>query len=338
MTPRPTLLVVEDDEANAKLLEIVFSRAGFSVTVAASAEAALPTLDGHTFDVILLDKNLPGMTGVELLGRIKTAEPDVEVLLMTAYADLPSILQAVSAGVYDFLIKPFESVDGVVRIVSRALDKRRLQRENKRLLAELRDSNDRLARINNDLESTVAERTRQLEQLSFTDDVTGLYNQRFLYKRLAEEVHRARRYSRALSVAMLDIDFFKRVNDNHDHVFGSRVLARIGDILRTQVRDVDIVARYGGDEFVVLLPETPAVGAAVAAERIRAKVEQTDVGEPGQPYQVTVSIGLTTLDSSSSGESEALLRAADHALYAAKADGRNCTFAARDERMERVPR
>jgi len=124
-----------------------------------------------------------------------------------------------------------------------------------------------------------------------------------------------------LSVLMLDIDDFKRVNDTHDHLYGSRVLKRVGAIIKAVLRAADAVARYGGDEFTVILPETAEPDAHTAAERIRVALEDADVGEPEQPYTVTVSIGVATAGTTDTAET--LLRAADQATYVAKDSGKN---------------
>jgi len=177
----------------------------------------------------------------------------------------------------------------------------------------------------------VAERTEQLERLTLTDDVTGLFNQRFLFRRLDEEYERARRYEHPLAVMMLDIDYFKSINDNHDHIFGSRVLRRVGGLLREAVRDVDIVVRYGGDEFTIILPETPLGGAILVAERLRARVEVAEVGDEGDPYRLTLSVGVAAVGDSTADSGQSLLRAADRALYGAKEAGRNRTYVARGD-------
>ena len=166
-------------------------------------------------------------------------------------------------------------------------------------------------------------RRQTAEQLSLTDDVTGLFNQRFLHQRLEEEHRRSLRYNQPLSVLMLDLDNFKRVNDTHDHLYGSRVLARVGRILRETLRNTDLVIRYGGDEYAIILPHTSQGQAVLAAERLRVNVERGEVGDEGDPYRVTVSIGVAAIGECEAAQPQDLLRAADKALYLAKATGRN---------------
>ncbi|MBN1961123.1 MAG: diguanylate cyclase [Deltaproteobacteria bacterium] len=326
----PRILVVEDDPVVGELFNELLPPAGYIVDLVYDAEAALKKLESITYDLIITDKNLPGLSGLDLLKRIHSTYEDLDVILMTAFADMDSMLSAINAGVYDYLVKPFNSLDDVVSTVGRALEKRRILLENRRLIANLQQANQQIETMNHNLELQVQERTHQLveanfrlEQLSITDDVTGLYNQRFLFSRLDEEYRRARRHHDTLAVTMIDIDFFKQVNDQHDHLFGSRVLKRFGVVLQNGVRDVDFVSRYGGDEFTIILPHTNMQDALLVAERLRANIEDQNLGDPHVPCHVTMSVGVAAIDSNIVDSSRALLRAADKALYLAKSSGRN---------------
>ncbi len=332
----PHVLIVDDDEAIGAFLGRLLESKGWRVSIAKDAAAALALVAGNNFDVALLDKNLPDMTGLDLVPHVRKSLPEVEIIIMTAHADTRSLLQAIGSGVYDYLVKPFSSLDEVSHTLKRALEKRQMARENRQLIADLEEANGRLTRMNEDLEKMVAERTRQLEQLSLTDDVTGLYNQRFLHSRLDEEYYRSMRYQRSLSVVMLDVDNFKNVNDSHDHLFGSRVLNRVGELLSAGIRDVDMAVRYGGDEFVLILPETCAEGAPAAAERLRGEIERAEVGDNDSAYQVTVSMGVASVDDCEVSSAQGLLQAADRALYAAKKNGRNCVYKMTGKEVLRV--
>ncbi|MHB1135729.1 MAG: GGDEF domain-containing protein [Coriobacteriia bacterium] len=186
---------------------------------------------------------------------------------------------------------------------------------------------------------------RLTKRLSITDELTDLYNYRFLQQRLDDEIHRAERYDKRLSFLMLDIDDFKRVNDTHGHRVGDQVLAEVSSLLKSTVREVDIVARYGGEEFSVILPETDAPGAFIVAEKIREAIALHRFSDAdGEPVvHVTISIGLASFPSHAS-DKEALLRAADDAVYHAKATGKDRVRAPRlrvrrpvtDESIERM--
>jgi two-component system cell cycle response regulator len=174
------------------------------------------------------------------------------------------------------------------------------------------------------IESTMAD-NRRLEQLAATDPLTDVLNRRALTDRLLGEMERVRRYETTVSILLIDLDFFKRVNDTHGHLVGDDVLTEVAELLQRAVRSVDVVARYGGEEFVIVLPETGAVGAASFAERIRELVEAHPfVQSPeGVALNITTSIGVATFPSPGLQTVEDLLARADQALYRAKAEGRN---------------
>ncbi len=173
-----------------------------------------------------------------------------------------------------------------------------------------------------DFASVQSERER-LEQLASTDALTGCLNRRALTEVLERELDRARRYSLVLTILMVDLDHFKRINDTMGHLVGDTVLRQLGDLLRREVRSVDSVARYGGEEFVIALPETGTHGALVFAERMRQRIEQQAFGDGGTPLSVTVSIGVATFPDQKINSPDSFLALADTALYRAKADGRN---------------
>jgi diguanylate cyclase (GGDEF)-like protein len=326
----PRVLVIEDDAHVGTLFGVLLKSQNIAFDLAETAEQGIQAMAKRPYDLFIVDKNLPGQSGLDFLRHVKERLTDVDVILMTAYADMQSVLAALDAGVYDYLVKPFPSIDDVIKKVQRALEKRRILLENSHLVKYLTQANSQIEDMNRHLEAQVQERTRQLqeanarlEQLTLTDDVTGLYNQRFLHARLEEEFQRARRYNASLAVMMLDLDKFKHVNDSHDHLFGSRVLRRVGELLRHAVRDTDLVIRYGGDEFAVILPHTSLSEAAVVGERVRALVEGNDVGDESTSWRATVSVGVASLLECDAQTPKDLLRAADQALYRAKADGRN---------------
>jgi two-component system, cell cycle response regulator len=173
------------------------------------------------------------------------------------------------------------------------------------------------------LESSKADNAR-LEALAHTDALTQVLNRRALSLRLAAEIDRAKRYDSVVTLLMIDIDHFKRVNDTHGHLVGDDVLRTIASVLRHEVRSADVVARYGGEEFVVVLPETDHAGAIVFAERIRERIERETFGEEnGVHLRLTTSIGVAAFPASGVDRAEELLARADAALYRAKAEGRN---------------
>jgi two-component system cell cycle response regulator len=172
------------------------------------------------------------------------------------------------------------------------------------------------------LEEAESDKVRY-QWLATVDPLTGCHNRRSLMDKLEQELDRARRYSLAISVLMIDLDRFKTINDTYGHLVGDRVLQQLGDLLRRQVRTVDVVARYGGEEFVVVLPETDEEGAVVFAERLRVAVSENDFSDAAEKLNATVSIGVAGTPGDNIGSGEDLIGSADKALYVAKANGRN---------------
>jgi two-component system cell cycle response regulator len=172
------------------------------------------------------------------------------------------------------------------------------------------------------IETAKSENAR-LEVLAHTDPLTQVVNRRALFTRLGAELDRAKRYQSVMSVLMLDIDHFKDVNDTHGHLAGDDVLREVAGLLQSAIRSVDVVARFGGEEFVVVLPETPLAGAVTFAERIRAQIEMHPFCPEQGPFSITVSVGVAAFPSEGVESIEDLFARADDALYRAKAEGRN---------------
>jgi diguanylate cyclase (GGDEF)-like protein len=194
--------------------------------------------------------------------------------------------------------KPFEILELLARVRSQL---------------RIKDLHDSLKRAND-----------RLKELVDIDDLTGLFNMRSLYKRLDFELDRARRYDRSVCAIMMDLDDFKRVNDRHDHLFGSHVLMTVGHMIRDNIRKVDFAARYGGDEFLIVLTEITLEGARTFADRLRERIANTTFANDNHSMRLTASLGLAlTNPNRHETDARALVRYADRALYAAKDNGRN---------------
>ena len=302
---------------------------GYAYQHVPTAALAFIELGKQSYDLVICDALALGdMEVAFLLQRIKEIDPDLDLMVCVEKTSSASLLMQ-EAGIYDLILITDGGGKALTQI-SRALDKRYLLLEKSRLIAYLTQANAQIEAMNRNLEQQVAERTRQLEaanaclqQLTHTDDVTGLYNQRFLFLRLGEEFRRAKRYHYDLSIIMADLDRFKTVNDTHDHLYGTRVLIQIGQLLLQGVRSLDFAIRYGGDEFVLLLPHTSLDAAIMIAQRLRATIEAAILGDEGDPCRITSSLGIASLDSVTSNDPNELLREADRALYLAKEQGRN---------------
>ena len=313
------------------MFDTLLQSRGYAYQYVITAALAFIELGKQSYDLVICDElALVDMDVAFLLQRIKDIDPDLDLMMCVDDTSSPPSLVMLEAGVYDLIRKPVFVGGKTLPQISRALDKRHLLLEKSRLIAYLTQANAQIEAMNHNLEQQVAERTRQLEaanvclqQLTHTDDVTGLYNQRFLFLRLGEEFRRAKRYRYNLSLIMADLDHFKMVNDTHDHLYGTRVLVQIGHLLTEGVRSFDFAIRYGGDEFVLLLPHTSLDAAVSIALRLRSTIEAANLGDENDPCHITISLGITSLDAVESDDPNELLRAADRALYLAKEQGRN---------------
>jgi diguanylate cyclase (GGDEF)-like protein len=195
------------------------------------------------------------------------------------------------------------------------------------LLTELRARVDSILRIKRAHDEVLASK-RRLEQLAIRDDLTGVYNYRYLHTRLSEEFKRAQRYRYPLACAMIDIDHFKRFNDDFGHDTGDLVLREVAARISGAVRDVDVVARYGGEEFLLMLPNTHFAGALTVADRVWRGVGQKVLAVGERRHKITVSVGVSLYPSRDIKTKDQLLKSADEALYRAKHEGRDriCVF------------
>jgi two-component system cell cycle response regulator len=452
------VVVVDDDRLLRELVrDAIQARA--VVECCESAEAALAALARQPAELVVSDLSMPGLSGIQLLGRIRREHPGTDFVLLTGHASTESAVEALRMGAADYLVKPVRPEE-LALVVDRVLARRRLLAENERLRDELRavDScrslmgclepgevyvvaldlllttlscergvvlfrrpsvptsdgvafrgfgeseasrlrsvlvsdkpfeleayesivlvsegrlHDALRELGipcrstlvvpirgretevgviwlfvdgDDLDEGLLERTKLVaghaelalhnaeryyhaKERAFIDDVTEVYNARFLLQATAHEIQRAERYGRDLSLLFLDLDRFKLVNDRYGHLTGSEVLRRLSRVLQDCIRQVDTLARYGGDEFTVLLGDTGNEEGMVIAERIRRTVQETLFqGGRGTPIRLTISIGVATFPEHA-GDRDSLLDAADKAMYRAKSLGRNCCCSASD--------
>jgi two-component system cell cycle response regulator len=293
------ILIVDDDPDIIRLVEGALKWEGYQVECVRSGQEALARIKAQAPHLILLDVNMPGLNGLETLNTLRNAKEYVSVLFLSGNSSTEDKVRGLDAGADDYLVKPFD-----------------VQELNARVRCQLRIK---------DLQDQLRGANQKLKELSETDDLTGLYNMRALYPKLEHELERARRHGRSVCVMMMDMDYFKKVNDDHDHLFGSFVLSQVGQLVRENIRNIDFASRYGGDEFLVVLSEIDAKSAAALAERLRKKIEAVTFKNELHQTQVTASIGFAVAYPSLVPiDSRALVRQADQALYEAKDQGRNC--------------
>ncbi len=315
----PTLLLVDDEQAYRNAVKRVLTDGGHRFLEAASGEEALALLQSNTVDLVLLDLVMPRMDGFAFLEQFR-GNGDwraIPVCVMTAWSDGAKRRRAIELGADDFIGKPVDNVELETRIKS-------LLRMSQ-YQSELRD-------MNAQLETKVRERTQHLQasldelkqrrEESTRDSLTGIFNRRFMWEWLLPQLKHAQRHKVPLTCLMIDIDRFKELNDAYGHHAGDEVLKHCSDTIVKSLRESDIVVRYGGEEFVTLLPHCSFKNGHIAAERIRQAV--TRARPPWlKPTELTCSIGVATFDPDTPITGEALLEQADKALYKAKNAGRN---------------
>ncbi len=312
------ILVADDDQLIRAQVREALSGGEYGFVECQDGTEVLSAIRQHLPDLLLLDVEMPGLGGVEVCRIVKANQGTsgfgfIPVILMTARRT--GKVEGLELGADDYLIKPFDMLELSARVKSML----RL----KALQDALVEKNRELDRANKELE----EKRRELLELSRTDGLTGLVNRRHFEERLVAEFARSDRYRAPLSCFLLDIDHFKRVNDTWGHPFGDLVLREVAGVARRALRDVDVLARYGGEELVALLPETSPEEAWRAAERVRLGVEamrltaQTANGP--ETVKCTVSIGVSTFPGDTVDSAETLVHTADECLYVAKDNGRN---------------
>ena len=331
-TDKCSLLVVDDEPYILTTLTAVLAPE-FEVVTADSAEAAQAVLRQRPIDLILSDKKMPRVSGVELLEWVGTHYPKVIRLLMTGFVELEDAIQAINRGkVYRYILKPWRA-DELLQILRDACRTFKLERQNERLLEQLRQ-------LNLALEQRVQERTYQLEEanhelqqknlmlekLALTDPLTGLPNRRALDRLAEAEIRRRARYPSPLALGFIDADHFKEINGRYLLPGGDQVLMDLAKVLSASVRTVDTVGRVGGEEFMVVAPETDREGAEVLGERIRTAVESYPFSYKGQAIHVTVSVGFAVADGGVPADYDILKHISAGALAEAKSAGRNRTI------------
>ncbi|HEY9842213.1 MAG: diguanylate cyclase [Candidatus Sericytochromatia bacterium] len=290
-----TVLIIDDSKLIHYLTGIGLRPEGVVLLHAYDGITGMQMVKEFKPDLILLDLNMPGQSGLEFCRQLKD-DPEfnaIPVIFLTATADVATKVQAFDAGAIDYVTKPFDTVELRARV-----------------RAALR------TKLYLDLLSTRAQ----------LDGLTRLWNRSHFDQRLADEIAVSQRHCRPVSLIMLDIDHFKKLNDVHGHPFGDQVLRQVAKVLNTSMRQTEIACRYGGEEFAIILRETDLTGAERAGERIRVLIEALEFENEGKPVTVTASVGASSnevLANPQHFSPEDLISSADKALYFAKHGGRN---------------
>ncbi|MDB9425536.1 diguanylate cyclase [Microcystis aeruginosa CS-564/01] len=292
------VLVVDDVGKNLQLAVNILDSAGYATIYANGVKQAIERVKTANPDLILLDLMMPDMERLELCRRLKsdTFYAHIPIIFVTDSKEKEDIINAFNSGAVDYINKPFHSWELLARV---------------KIHLELKKTQEELKNINS-----------QLEKLVITDSLTGVNNRREILALGEKELQRCRRYHRYFSVLVIDIDHFKHINDTFGHLLGDKTLITVAGAIKNCLRQVDSFGRFGGEEFVAILPETNLQDAATTAQRICQVINQLNIEIDRQKVRVTASIGVATF-SPEDNNLEAVIERADHAMFAAKNQGRN---------------
>lgn len=294
------ILVVEDDAVTRARLAFLLRKDAYQVDVAEDGDAGWSLFQEGYYSFVLTDWSMPGLSGPELCRRIRNYEGELYtyLILITGKTEKSNIALGLEAGADDYVTKPFDSGELLARL-----------RTGRRIL---------------DLQASEREAKRKLQDLASRDGLTGVLNRRALEERLFEAFSYQQRRGTSLSIAMLDLDHFKHINDSFGHQAGDEVLRESARRVMAVIREYDSIGRYGGEEFMVILPDTSSEEAAQIAERIRSAIAERPISTlDGSSVPATLSIGLATAEPVFGGHLKQVVEAADAALYRAKRGGRN---------------
>lgn len=278
--PSYNILIVDDEDAIKNVLASILSLKGHKCSTASDGIEALSMLADNGYDVMIVDIVMPNMDGITLTKEALKINPEMPIMVMTGFAE-HSANEAMEAGAWDFISKPFSSNEFLLRFYKMM-------------------------------------HNYEIIRLAIRDPLSGVFNRKKFYSELTKEIKRAERYGHNIALVMFDIDWFKEINDKYGHQTGDHVLQEIVKIVETNIRKTDVFCRYGGDEFVILMPETNIDGATHLAEKLKKSIEQHEFE---QIKNITCSFGVSEYIEKEGEDS--FIKRVDTALYNAKNSGRN---------------
>ncbi|HEY9816526.1 MAG TPA: diguanylate cyclase [Candidatus Obscuribacterales bacterium] len=292
------VLVVDDLRQNLKIVGTMLDEAGYGTTFSTSGPQALERVQAARPDLIVLDLMMPDMSGLDVCRTLK-ANPEfreIPIIFLTASHRQDHLLKAFELGAVDYVTKPFSSAELLARV---------------RTHLELKHTRDQLQLV-----------LSEVQRMATIDSLTGVLNRRCLFDLAKREFERSQRYGSVFTLLMLDVDHFKRINDTYGHMVGDEVLKSLTQAIQRSLRQVDQFGRYGGEEFVIVLPESPLNIARQVGDRLRIISSQLSIPTKSDPISLTVSIGIAAYDPNDKAV-EDIFERADRALYQAKAEGRD---------------
>lgn len=298
------ILIVEDEPIYRRMVKRYLLEVGYDIVEAEDGQTAWELFQQEPFHLVITDWMMPGLNGPQLVQNIRSSEQInyTYIIMLTAMNDKDNVVLGLESGVDEYLTKPFNSKELIARVAS-----------GMRILR---------------LEEQLMQARKQMEALAMHDSLTGLLNRRAIEEYAEAEFSMAGRKERALSVILLDIDHFKSINDRFGHKFGDHALQEVAKTLTKDLRNYDRIGRWGGEEFILILPDTQLVDAATVAERVRIQMAELQISlENGETFSVNISLGAACTTGKFPSLTK-LIDAADQALYQAKQTGRNrvCIF------------
>jgi diguanylate cyclase (GGDEF)-like protein len=292
------ILMVDDVSQNLQVLGSVLNRAGYGTTSAVNGQKALEQVESTMPDLILLDLMMPDMNGLDVCEMLHSHPhtKDIPIIMLTASSESRHLVSAFQSGAVDYITKPYRVPELLARV------KTHLQ----------------LKKYREQLQKALSE----MEQLVITDALTGIPNRRHLFEFAAKQLHQAKLYQRPLSLLMLDVDHFKKINDNYGHAVGDEVLKLVANNLTRTLRQEDCLSRFGGEEFVAILPDTDIEEAIVIGERVRLNLAESGILAQNQRFNITITVGISALKPNDQNIDD-LLKRSDDAFLEAKRSGRN---------------
>lgn len=311
------ILIVDDIPVDIEILSALLKKS-YEVWVTDNGTNAVQIAEANQPDLILLDVIMPGMDGfstcVALKSNEKTAE--IPIIFISPRKESEDIIKGFSLGGVDYITKPFNPAEVIARVKTH-LDLKNIREELKKYAHRLEELNKELCFKNNQLN----EAYEDLRIAAMTDPLTKLANRRYLIEKIGEEIIRFKRNERAFSIVLSDVDNFKDINDQYGHECGDYVLIYISDLMGSMIRQQDCISRWGGEEFLLLLTETDADGARVVAEKIRSRIQRSEIIYKDKKIFVTMTFGIATF--SEDDDMNDTIKRADDALYIGKVSGRN---------------
>jgi diguanylate cyclase (GGDEF)-like protein len=297
------ILIVDDLPQNLQVLGSILRKSKYQIAVATNGQQAIDILQNISPDLILLDVMMPGIDGHEVCRRLKEQEKlrDISIIFLTAKSETDDIVKGFELGAVDYITKPFNATELLARVKTHI---------------ELKKNRDVILNLIDELEN----KNRILEKMAVTDGLTRIFNHSHIIDRLNNEICAAVRHSDPLSIIMFDIDHFKNINDTYGHQIGDEVLVEVTSKIKDALREIDIIGRYGGEEFLVVMRKTDREGCFIASERIRQTIESLTWEHENLHVTISGGIGVIEIENESAAT---MIKRADECLYIAKNNGRN---------------